>query len=160
MATGLSSIHSKITIDSTSPTGAVWVIASKSKVGLPAGTLNKKNGYYMTSFAGKSYYIHRLIMELQLGRRLATDEQVDHIDRCKTNNALSNLRVVDSPDNQHNRGAQANSCTGVKGLSWSKKDSAWCGHIKYRGKRYAKQSKDKQAVLLWLEQTRASLNSI
>lgn len=160
MANGLSSIHSKITIDSTSPTGAVWVIASKSRVGLPAGTLNKGNGYYMTSFAGKSYYIHRLIMELQLGRRLATDEQVDHIDRCRTNNALSNLRVVDASDNQQNKVAQSNSVTGVKGLSWSKKGSAWCGYIEYRGKRYNKQSKDKQAVLLWLEQTRETLNSI
>lgn len=154
---GLSSIHSKIKVCPLSPTGAVWADAHPSRVGKPAGTLNKASGYIMTSFAGRSYYIHRVLMEQVLGRCLVPGEQVDHIDRDRTNNSLDNLRVVDGTTNQHNKGCCVTSQTQVKGLSWSAKDNAWCGHIKYRGKRYTKQSKDRQVVEAWLTSTRESL---
>lgn len=157
---GLSSIHSKIKPCHLSPTGAVWVEAHPHRIGQPAGTLNKTNGYFMTSFNGRSYYIHRVLVEQSIGRCLSADEQVDHIDRCRTNNQLDNLRVVDGTVNQHNKGCCVTSRTKVKGLSWSIKDSAWCGHIKHRGKRYTKQSKDRQVVEAWLESTRNTINSI
>lgn len=41
---------------------------------------------------------HRLVVEKALGRYLTTDEQVDHINRIKTDNRLENLQVLSASD--------------------------------------------------------------
>ena len=41
---------------------------------------------------------HRYIVEKQLGRKLTRDEVVHHIDHNKTNNHLSNLKVMSKTD--------------------------------------------------------------
>ena len=158
MAHGLHSIHYKTRPDSASPTGLVWADARPSRIGKPAGTLNKVTGYYMTSFQGKSYLCHRILVEHMLGRTLHTWEQVDHIDRDRTNNHPTNLRVVDQYDNQQNREAQANSASMVKGLSYSTRDKTWVGHIKRKGIRYHTSNKDRAVVEQWLIETRASFH--
>lgn len=43
-------------------------------------------------------YEHRLVMEQHLGRRLARDEVVHHINENKTDNRLANLRVMTNSD--------------------------------------------------------------
>lgn len=44
---------------------------------------------------------HRLIMEQALGRCLSSDEQVDHINRIKTDNRLENLQLMSAVDHSH-----------------------------------------------------------
>jgi HNH endonuclease len=41
---------------------------------------------------------HRFIMEQHLGRPLASDEHVHHIDHNRSNNALENLQVLSASD--------------------------------------------------------------
>jgi len=48
----------------------------------------------------KYIYLHRAILEQKLGRYLEPHEQVDHKDKDKTNNSLSNLRLVNFKDHQ------------------------------------------------------------
>lgn len=50
----------------------------------------------------KYVYYHRALMEQHLGRYLRPDEQVDHIDKDKTNNTISNLRVINFKEHQRN----------------------------------------------------------
>lgn len=45
-------------------------------------------------------YLHRVLMENKLNRFLEKDEQVDHIDGDKSNNNISNLRVVKLREHQ------------------------------------------------------------
>ncbi len=47
-------------------------------------------GYKTVSIMGKRYYVHRLIWLMSYGY---LPDLLDHIDRDKTNNKLSNLRV-------------------------------------------------------------------
>lgn len=42
----------------------------------------------------KLKYVHRLIIERYLGRKLITDEHVHHIDGNRSNNSLNNLMVL------------------------------------------------------------------
>lgn len=69
--------------------------------------IHYNNGYAYTSRPGHSYTIgvHRLLMELHLGRRLTTAEHVHHKDGDRANNALDNLEVVDgrTHNSEHTR---------------------------------------------------------
>lgn len=59
-------------------------------------------GKYTTDGAGGYQKEHRLLLELQLGRRLNKGEIVHHVDGDKTNNSLSNLLLC-SGDFDHRK---------------------------------------------------------
>lgn len=68
----------------------------------------KKNRSYVTSkqvINGKSKtaYLHRIIMEHHLGRKLESWEEIDHINGNPFDNRLSNLRVCTHGQNVMNR---------------------------------------------------------
>lgn len=60
----------------------------------------QKNGYLTICLANKKYYIHRLIMEEHLGRKLKSDEQVHHINGNKLDNRIENLQVIKRGEHQ------------------------------------------------------------
>ncbi|WP_241473772.1 HNH endonuclease signature motif containing protein [Mycolicibacterium neoaurum] len=57
------------------------------------GYLHDK-GYWVISVEGKKKLEHRHVMELHLGRELAAEEDVHHIDGDKLNNKIENLRIM------------------------------------------------------------------
>lgn len=59
-----------------------------------AGNIVKKGNVLYKRTAGQ--YDHRTIMERHLGRTLATDEHVHHIDGNGLNNCIDNLEVISS----------------------------------------------------------------
>lgn len=58
------------------------------------GTSLMRNGYIQIRLKGQRKYLHRLIVEEQLGRELKITEQVHHIDHDKLNNSPDNLIVL------------------------------------------------------------------
>lgn len=69
--------------------------------GKEAGNVNKQNGYL---YVGVNYSLmsaHRLAWLLHY--KEVPEGQIDHIDGCRTNNAIDNLRIVSSMVNNHNR---------------------------------------------------------
>jgi hypothetical protein len=66
------------------------------------------NGYYeITRGPNKGRFLHVVIMEARLGRRLFPDEVVHHIDEKKTNNGDDNLALMTKPGHQrHHRFVQ------------------------------------------------------
>lgn len=93
-----------------------WLVPLPNGVqaGDKAGTLNA-NGYWYVTFKGRRYIAHRLAWWFVHNHW--PDKQLDHIDECKVNNAIINLRECEQYQNQHNRSLQKNNSTGIKNVS-------------------------------------------
>ncbi len=84
--------------------------------------------YYRNS-ADKIVLMHRMLFGFPAGL------QIDHLNHNGLDNRLSNLRAVTRSVNLLNRsGPQANSTSGVRGISWDKSRSQWMAKIKLRGR--------------------------
>lgn len=53
-----------------------------------------QRGYVLVRVNGQTRYLHRVLMEQHLGRKLERHEIVHHINHDKTDNRIENLRVV------------------------------------------------------------------
>ncbi len=112
--------------------------ANRVKVGSKAGSVKTKpltgEQYVQVRFKGKFYYIHRLIWAWH-GNSLEPNQQIDHIDGNSINNCIENLRPTSNKQNSENRkGAQKNSKSGEKGVSWRKDREKWWAQICHNGK--------------------------
>jgi hypothetical protein len=59
---------------------------------------------------------------------------VDHI-KNKNDNRIENLREADQNQQQHNKGLTKSNTSGVKGVSWNKRNEKWEAHLKFEGKK-------------------------
>ncbi|WP_442951582.1 HNH endonuclease [Paenibacillus sp. GYB004] len=98
-----------------------------AKLGGPlyvAGSLPEGNS------SKKTLLLHRFILNPP------SSYLVDHINHDTMDNRLVNLRLVTRSENGQNRkGAQQNSKSGIRGVSWHKQNKKWVAQIKVNGKR-------------------------
>jgi len=87
--------------------------AARATVGAIAGSQHG-NGYIEIGIDGYSYYAHRLAWLHMYGEW--PENSIDHIDRCRANNAWKNLRQATYKQNQENRSVRADSGSGLKGV--------------------------------------------
>jgi hypothetical protein len=102
-------------------------------------------GYIHISIGKKHYFAHRLIMLAFVGE---SDQQVDHINRIKTDNRFENLRYCTRSENQLNR----ESVDKAKGYYWHKDRNKWEARIRINNKqkylgRFDKEEDAHQAYL-------------
>jgi hypothetical protein len=93
LMTDLELLHQYLELDPAVPSGLRWKKAASNSVaiGQEAGSRDPR-GYYRLQLRGRSYKCHRLVLLLNGVFPLAGHTQVDHIDRNRSNNLLSNLR--------------------------------------------------------------------
>lgn len=105
--------------DEDSPTFLRWRVspARHIKAGSVAGHINKISGYIELRYKGKLYKGHRIVLTL-FGYDVTEDLDVDHRDGIKTNNNISNLRLVSREINMRNRGITSANKTGVVGVQY------------------------------------------
>lgn len=91
-----------------------------------------KIGYCVVAIDKRLYYVHRLLAEAFIPN---PDNKpcVDHIDRVRHNNTVSNLRWATRSENQYNRTYFGTS--GIRGVSWNKAREKWVAYYNRNGKR-------------------------
>jgi hypothetical protein len=113
-----------------------WKIKTNSRA--PVGELAGKNsltyGYRQIGINKKLYRAHRLVWFYFHGTW--PSEQIDHINGCRSDNRIENLRVVTHQQNAWNlQKAKNNSKSGYLGVCWKKSHNKWKAEIRLNGRK-------------------------
>lgn len=101
--------------DESSPTCLRWIDgAKKFKSNEPAGYVSN-SGYVDITINNKLYRAHRIIWVL-IHKELSKDKVIDHISGNKSDNRISNLRLVTASENSKNRLLNPPSDTGLRNI--------------------------------------------
>lgn len=110
-----------------------WAITPNSS--FPAGSVagNVNRGYRRIKYLGDTFQEHRLVWLIHKGEW--PKNQLDHIDRCRDNNRITNLREADKYQQGGNRKLNVSNTSGFRGVVWHKRDKKWQVSIRVKGKR-------------------------
>lgn len=104
-----------------------WRISRRNiKKGDIAG-YKKKRGYIVIQIDYKFYKAHRLVWLYENG--YFPEPGLDHRDRIKHHNWISNLREASQQCNMRNYGNPKDNTSGVKGVYWNKAKNKWNAQI-------------------------------
>lgn len=105
-----------------------------------------KDGYLIIKIKGRQIKAHRLVWFLCSGK--FPDSEIDHINRCRTDNRIENLRLADRKIQAKNKDKKINKDTGVFGIYLDKSTKGLLARytFKINGKTYRFRSL-KEAVL-------------
>lgn len=119
-------------IDPGCPSGLKNLVTrGRLKAGLPAGT--KGAEYWIVAIDGNYYTAQRIIYSIYHGVDPG-DCLVDHINRNKYDNRIENLRLVNHQKNAINCNIFAHNTTGIRGVSYNKRDKVYYAQIKINQK--------------------------
>ena len=104
-----------------------------SRIGQQPGYVDITTGYIQISLKGKTYRAHRLAWFYVHGEWPV--DQIDHIDKNRTNNRIDNLRDVSNQINSTNQNKSKVNTSGVTGVYWSNYDKKWMARIQYNRKK-------------------------
>ena len=82
----------------------------------------------------RGIYMHREILSRVLGRTLARNERVDHINGDGLDNRRCNLRLATGTQNNANSRLRRTNTTGYKGVTWSAKRKKYVAQIHFNGR--------------------------
>ena len=102
-----------------------------ARAGTLAGTLCKQRGYFQISIDNRLHQSHRLAWFYTHG---VWPDELDHINRVRTDNRLENLREVTSSQNNQNASLRSNNTSGFKGVSFCSRTGRWRAQIRVDGK--------------------------
>ena len=105
--------------------------ANQVKVGDAAGCPDG-HGYLQIRVQSRLYKSHRLAWLHFHG--VWPKDQIDHINRIRTDNRIANLREVSHKQNGQNRSNRSDNKSGHPGVSWHKLTSKWRACIKHNQK--------------------------
>ena len=114
-------------------TGLLWWKEKKinRQMDKSCGTLHH-NGYLYLRMDGRLYTLHRVIWKMVTGRE---PDHLDHINGCRIDNRLSNLREVSRNQNNRSIGITKANSSGYIGVRFSEKEKCWTTQITVERKR-------------------------
>ncbi len=106
------------------------------KAGDVAGVVSPKSfhnggGYRIIVVDGRGYAAHQLAWFYVNG--VWPKDRIDHINVCRDDNRISNLREATHSQNMANRPAQSNNTSGLKGAYFHKAARKWVSCIQKEG---------------------------
>ena len=106
-----------------------WLVrvSSHRDAGDVAGNKNKR-GYWKIVYGGKIYAAHRLAWFFTYG--VWPTENIDHINRVRTDNRIANLRLCSVAKNSFNMRRDRQNSSGYKGVYWHKKAKKYSAAVK------------------------------
>lgn len=102
--------------------------------GKEAFTSKCADGYLRGAIFDIRYYTHRIIWAIYYGKRPDIKLQVDHINGIKTDNRVTNLRLVTEEINSQNASMYYTNTSGFNGVYWHKSSKKWQPRITVGGK--------------------------
>lgn len=78
------------------------------------------------------FYRYRIIWVMHYGH---CPDVIDHINRLSTDDRITNLRAANQSGNLANSKVARNNTSGIKGVTWYRRDGKWAAQIVVRGKR-------------------------
>jgi len=97
---------------------------SRAKAGQIAGW--DINNYRNVNLNGKPYRIHRINYLIHHGRMPI---MVDHLNQCKSDNRIENLRQSDRSQNAGNQNLRKDNTSGFRGVHWYKPSNKWVAQL-------------------------------
>lgn len=131
---------------------------NRHKTGSISGARQNK-GYIQIMIDNKNYLAHRLAWFYIYGEW--PKNQIDHINRIKTDNRICNLRDVNNSINQHNNSIRKHNTSGTTGVMNYKSRNCWAAQIYVNNKRiYLGIYKTKEDAILARKKYEASIGLI
>ena len=90
-------------------------------------------GYRAGKIHDRQYRAHRIIWAMRTGAW--PRDQIDHVNRDRTDNRITNLREASISQNAHNAGLRRDNSSGFKGVSRHSASSKWRAEIRINNKR-------------------------
>jgi len=107
-------------------------VAKNVKTGSKAGCFDKFK-YVLIKINKKIYKAHHIVWIIHHGYK---PKMIDHIDGNPSNNRIENLREATNSQNQWNKKVYKYSKSGIRGVTWCKKNNKWKTGCKLDGKNY------------------------
>lgn len=89
-------------------------------------------GYLVVRFNKKTITVHRIAW--MLFYKEPAPESIDHINRIKTDNRITNLRAATPTQQLLNTPIKSDNTSGFKGVSYFKRDDKWRAYTSVNGK--------------------------
>ena len=99
----------------------------RHKAGVIVGTKPNRTCKYVTIYAGGKRYVAQRLAWLYVHGQWP-DDDLDHINRIKTDNRFCNLRAATPSENAQNHPKL------TRGVSWNKREKKWGAYLRIRGK--------------------------
>lgn len=92
-------------------------------------------GYLYTNIGdGVVGRVHRIAWEMVNGE-IPDGFEIDHENQIRTDNRISNLRMVTRSENMKNKSIYSSNKSGVSGVNWDSRKNLWRARIQVNGKR-------------------------
>ncbi len=105
-----------------------WKINNHNQTSVGDICDRENNGYIVITIDKTSYQAHRLAWLYVYGYM---PKQIDHRDRIRHHNWITNLRIATQSQNCINRPLATNNTSGIKGVMWCKTHNKWLVRITY-----------------------------
>lgn len=109
-----------------------WLVdRPRVRVGQITGQALDRWGYNVICINRKKYKAHRLAWLYVYG--VMPTKDIDHKNRNKTDNRISNLREATAIENARNKGLSVKNKSGFIGVSWKASHGRWCAQVAIDG---------------------------